>query len=398
MQKLIRYLVVLLAAQLLLAVAMSYTGPRLVTRPPDTPLFALTGHSVDHITIAGPDHKQLVLAHEGAGWVLPGTGDFPADGTRVDDFLQRLEGLKHGLAVATSAAAQSRFKVGDHDFERRVQLAQGKTTVATLYFGTSPGLRQVHARSQDDKAVYTTNFATYEAPLKAADWEDKHVLVLPASKIAAMTVAGLTLQRVPDAITAPAATPGKATSAATPAATPGKATSAATPAATPGKATTGTPAPATATTAPPAAPATPGTHWSAAGLAAGQIVNQSGANTLADRLAGLQIGSVLGRDAKPGYGLDQPVLDVRLTQQGGNKIEYRIGKQGNDFVLKASSRPEYFRLLPTTADGLIKAAHHDQLVQATPAPAATPPAATSTHPPATAPAAAPAATRKENTP
>ena len=68
-----------------------------------------------------------------------------------------------------------------------MQLEQGDSTVATLYFGTSPGLRQVHARSKTDKAVYTTNFATYEAPVKAADWEDKHVLELPRDKISAIT-------------------------------------------------------------------------------------------------------------------------------------------------------------------------------------------------------------------
>jgi hypothetical protein len=380
MQKMIRYLVVLLVAQLLLAVAMSYTGPSLATRPPNTPLFALTGHSVDRIVIDGPEHKQVVLAHKGAGWVLPGTGDFPADGTRVDAFLTRLEGLKHGLAVATSASAQQRFKVSAKDFERRVQLAQGKNTVATLYFGTSPGLRQVHARSQDDKAVYTTNFSTYEAPLKAADWEDKHVLALPSDKIAALTVGDLSLQRVPDAITVPAATPGKTASPA-PAPTP-----------TPGKVTAATPAPVTGSTTPP--PPAPGTHWSATGLADGQVVNQGGVNALADQLARLEIGSVLGREASPAYGLDKPALDIRLTRAGGDKVEYRIGKQGNDFVLKTSSRPEYFRLPGTAADDLIKAAQHDRLVQAAPAPSAQP-AAAPTHPPAAATAAG---TSREKTP
>lgn len=385
MQKMIRYLVVLLAAQLLLAVAMSYTGPRLVTRPPDTPLFALAGHSVDRIVIDGPDHKQVVLAHKGGGWVLPGSGNFPADGTRVDDFLHRLEGLKHGLAVATSDSARTRFKVSAGDFERRVQLEQGDTRVATLYFGTSPGLRQVHARSKDDKAVYTTNFATYEAPIKASDWEDKHVLALPRDKITAITVAGLTLQRVPDAITAPAARSGK-TASQPPA-----------PAAAAAPATAGTPPPA----APASSPAAPGTHWNAAGLTEGQAVNQAGANTLAERLASLDIGSVLGTASKPGYGLDKPLLDIHLTREGGDKIEYRLGKQGNDFVLKASSRPEYFRLLPTTADDLIKAANQNKLVQAAPAAAAaTPPAAPVPPPAAAGKAPAPTATgsRKEKTP
>jgi len=55
MEKTIRLLVILLAAQLLLAVGMSFTGPNLAAAHPNTPLFSLGGKQVDHLTIEGPD-------------------------------------------------------------------------------------------------------------------------------------------------------------------------------------------------------------------------------------------------------------------------------------------------------------------------------------------------------
>ena len=317
MRKMIGLLAVLLAAQLLLAVGLSYTGPDLAARRPDTPLFDLAGRSVDRLVIDGPDKQQLVLTRQGEDWVLPGNGGFPADSGKVKGLLERLQGLKHGLAVATTGGAQTRFKVSDAAFERRVQLAQGDETLATLYFGTSPGLRQVHARTKDDDAVYTTEFSNYEAPLKPGDWEDQAVLQFPRDEIESMDPGPVTLARAPDS-TAPA---------------------------------DGKPKPAA-------------TGWSGTGLGAGEAVNQASADDLASQLAGLTIGSVLGREARPDYGLDQPALVVRVTRRGGKTIEYRLGKHDKAYVLKASTRPEYFHLAANTAAALIRAAGRNQLVVA----------------------------------
>lgn len=326
MQKMIGVLAVLLAAQLLLAVGLSYTGPDLAARSPDTPLFDLGGRSVDRIVIEGTDKQQLVLARQGDGWVLPGDDNFPADRSKVSQLVERLRGLKHGLAVATTKGAQTRFKVSDTAFERRVQLAQGDETLATLYFGTSPGLHQVHTRTQDDDAVYTTAFANYEASVKPGDWEDQAVLQFPRDEIESMDLGQITLAHTP---TSPSASPSAGT------------------------------APAGEKKQPPA-----GVAWSGTGLAAGEAVNQASADDLARQLAGVTIGSVLGREAKPDYGLDKPALTVKVERRGGKAVEYRLGKHDNTYVLKASSRPEYFHLSANVADALLKAAGRNQLVVA----------------------------------
>ena len=180
MEKTIRILAIVLVAQLLLAVGMSLTGPNLAAAHPDTPLFTLGDQPVDHLTIEGPDSARVVLAKQGEGWVLPDNGGYPADKMRVDTLLSRLEGLQRGLPVATTSGALKRFKVSDESFERRVVLAHGDDTLATLYLGSSPGMHHVHARSSKDDAVYAVDFAVYEAPDKAADWEDKAILQFPA--------------------------------------------------------------------------------------------------------------------------------------------------------------------------------------------------------------------------
>ena len=321
MQKTMGMLGVLLAVQLVLAVSMSTTGPDLTAQRPDTPLLDLGGVAVDHLTIEGPDKQQVILARVGEDWLLPASDDFPADASKVNLLLERLKGLKRGLAVATSPGAKKRFRVSDEDFERRVLLGEGDETVATLYFGTSPGMRRVHARTGEDEAVYTTAFGTYDAPVKPEAWEDKSVLTIPQEEIEGIELGELALVRSQDTLAAEV-------------------------------------------DANVEKPIEEKTSWSGNGLMEDEMVNQGNAEALAQKLAGLTIGYMLGSEAKPEYGLDEPVLVLRVRRSGGVTIEYHFGKREkeNDYVLKVSNRPEYFRLPVYSVDALIEMATHEQLV------------------------------------
>ncbi len=181
----------LLAAQILLALGLNFTGPSLASNRTRTPLIALGKGTVDRITLEGPDKTEVVLAKVGSAWQLPGEGNFPADSTRVSGLITSLEGLKEGLPVATSADARNRFKVSDDAFERRIALAAKGKTLATIYFGTAPSMREIHARRADQSNVYSVQFATYQVPTKIGDWEDKAILQVPRRDIDAIDVAGL---------------------------------------------------------------------------------------------------------------------------------------------------------------------------------------------------------------
>jgi hypothetical protein len=330
MQKTIGLLAVLLAAQLALAVGMSLTGPELKAQQPDTPLLDLGEQTVDKITIEGSDNQKIAIVRKGQGWVLPAIGNFPADQSKVERLLEQLQGLKRGPAVATTEGALERFKVSDQDFERRLTLARDDETLATLYFGTSPGMRQVHARTSEDDAVYTARFGLYDAPVKAADWEDKAVLKIPADQIESISLAELTLRRANQSQNQ---SNSKGESA----------------------------------SMDDAGEASDQTAWTAEPLEDDATVNQEKADGLARKLADLTVGSVLGREARPEYGLETPALTLTVKREDGKTIEYRLGKhdEGDDYVLKVSSRPEYFRVPGYTAKPLIEAVDREHLLAST---------------------------------
>ncbi|MEN8762960.1 MAG: DUF4340 domain-containing protein [Thiogranum sp.] len=321
MQKTIGILAVLLVAQVGLTIGMSFTEPDLTAVRPDTLLLEFGERTVDRLTIEGSDNQKLTLARQGEDWVLVEKGRFPADQTKVDRLLNQLRGLQRGLAVATTDGAKRRFSVSDEAFERRITLAQGDETLATLYLGTSPGMRRVHARTGDDDAVYTVKFGVHDTPVKPGDWEDKTVLQIPREEIETISLADLTLSRIPDK--GSPVTPGEGDKQ-----TPDQ------------------------------------TSWSSDVLAEGESINQSNADALAEKLARLIIGTVIDPEADLDNGPEDPDLVIDLQRKDKQVIEYRLSKRDteNDYVLKSSSRPEYFRLPVYTGDALIKAASRQQLI------------------------------------
>ncbi|HEX5513261.1 MAG TPA: DUF4340 domain-containing protein [Gammaproteobacteria bacterium] len=312
MAKTIRVLALLLGGQLLAALGLSFTASDLAARPAAAPLLALDSAKVDRLVLTGSDGDSITLAKTSDGWRLSDQSGFPADGAKVDGLLARLTTLKHGPAVATSSAARPRFKVDDSSFERRIELAAGEQTLATLYLGTSPALRQTHARRAGDDAIYAVELASHDAPVTAEDWQDKGVLQFPATEVTAIRLPDLTLQRVPQQVDGNA---GEALTTLIWQATPE------------------------------------------------QPLDQAAADTLTGKLANLRIGSVLGREAKAEYRLDQPLLTLTVERQDTEAREYRLAKLADEsgYVLKVSNRPEYFRLPSYTGDGLVEATAREGL-------------------------------------
>ncbi|PIE00863.1 MAG: hypothetical protein CSA79_01990 [Thiothrix nivea] len=225
---------------------------------------------------------------------------FPANRSKVDGLLDKLAGLKHGLPVGVSADALTRFKVAENDFERRIQLQQGDNTVVDLYLGSGAGARQSHVRPADAEVVYTAAIGSYDAPAKISEWQDKTVLQLDEKTIQSVELATLKLEKVSkDKDTAPV--------------------------------------------------------WQAAELPAGQLLNQAAINEGLQPLWNLRFAEVLGQEAKPEYGLEAPVLTLRLTHEAGER-EYQFGQlnDSEDYVLKVSDRDDYFRIAGYIVEPLLK--------------------------------------------
>jgi len=331
MEKTIRLLGILLAAQLVLAAALFYADHSGGGTDADEarPLLEFDAASVDRISIDGPDEEQVTLTRIEGTWEVPAPGgEFPADVSRVEGLLADLARLDRGPAVATTASARERFEVAEEKFQRRIVLASGDEELGRLYVGTSPVMRKVHARAGQDDEIHLVDFAAYEAPTRAQDWQDKDVLELEADRIVAIEVGGLKLTRLTP--------PPPATEAAE------------------------------GGTSPDASPASTSlTGWRATGLGEGETLEQNGVDRLASLLSGLRIGEVLGREEQPGFGLAEPALVLRVELADGASREYRFGKERDKeaYVLKASSRPEYFGLAYFTANPIVEAAKRAALVE-----------------------------------
>ena len=78
--------------------------------------------------------------------------------------------------VAHSSAARQRFEVADYLFQRRITLSAGDEQLDTIYLGTSPGFRKVHARHAGSDAIRAIFFNVYDAPADDNDWVDPRLL------------------------------------------------------------------------------------------------------------------------------------------------------------------------------------------------------------------------------
>ncbi|NNJ84994.1 MAG: DUF4340 domain-containing protein [Gammaproteobacteria bacterium] len=329
MNKATGFLSVVLMAQLLLAGTLMFSVPDLAAVRPDTPLIELTDQSVDRLIIEGADNEKVVLRKASDRWTLPDHFGFPVENGKVAQLIEQLKSLQHGFPIATTSTALTRFKVTDKSFERRITLAQGNEVLKKIYLGSSPGIRRIHARTDENEAVYSVNFSAYQVPTKAENWEDKEILRFPQEDIEEIRVADLIIRQAP-------AEPAKE------------------------KKEKAEGAEKEEKSTPPKQPV-----WIAEGLGAGERLDEEGAAKLAGLLSGLRIARVMGIEPQAEYGLNAPRLSLSYRRKNAEIVEYVLGKaeSGTDFVLKASQREEYFRLDDYTVKPLLEAASRDKLAK-----------------------------------
>ncbi len=184
----------LLIAQIVLAVVLNAGSDPYTAFTPNEKLAGFEPAQIDTMLIETTDEK-VVLKKVNGKWQLPELDNFPADQSKAVQLLDTLAELKKGWPVATTTGAAKRFKVDDDEFERRITLEDEGNTVAQLYFGTSPGLRKVHARMASENDIVTIGFSLFEAEADSDDWIDNKILKLDEKKIVRAEFPGFTLQR-----------------------------------------------------------------------------------------------------------------------------------------------------------------------------------------------------------
>lgn len=168
----VKILAILLAAQLVLWLFLQSTGARPVDESPALLDASILEGTALNLNIADAEGNKASFAKQGDGWQL--ASGLPVDGAKAEKLLAKLAGLRLSWPASTKADAHQRFEVADDNFQRKLQITSDGGE-STLYFGTSPGYQQVHARGEGD-SVFAVKVANHEMPALADDWLDKSLL------------------------------------------------------------------------------------------------------------------------------------------------------------------------------------------------------------------------------
>ncbi len=303
MKKWIFILSGLLAAQLVLAMILNLTGEDYSTFQAEEKLLSFDRQAVDGLRIEDGTNSLVLRKQEGK-WVLPENGDFPASQPDVKRLLDKLGALDKGWPVAKTRSAARRFMVDDEQFERKLVLIADDAALATLYVGSSPGFRKVYVRPGDADAVFTVDFNTWEANAKTADWIDTDILALDQSSVQRLEMPGITMQRQDGRL-------------------------------------------------------------QVMNLDEQEQTNVAESRALLGKITGLRIQSLLGTEMEPEYRQDEPVLELRITTEGGGVLDYRFSKpqDATYYVLKRSDLDYYFEVAEHTLNP-VREATRETLVQA----------------------------------
>ncbi len=140
----------------------------------EDPLVTFDVDSLDHIRVSGMEAHPIDLSRQADLWRMP--NDLQVDSSRIDSLMEVLRSDRWTWPVASTDEAAERFEVTEEAFQRKLELSSDDEILATLYLGTSPSFRRIHARESDSEKIYSIELATYDLPLDREDWLDKTLI------------------------------------------------------------------------------------------------------------------------------------------------------------------------------------------------------------------------------
>lgn len=172
----IKALLALLLVQCAITALMYWPADMMAGMRDKRPLIAFNADLLDEVYISDRNDNEVVLLRKGNSWVLPELEELPVDDGMIKDLIDALAYQSHGRPVADSVPARQRFQVAAYHYQRRLTLIGEGDLLGTIYLGTSPGFRRVHARNDNGDAIYSIKFNNFDAPAAAASWLQRSLL------------------------------------------------------------------------------------------------------------------------------------------------------------------------------------------------------------------------------
>lgn len=173
-------LLLVLLIQCGITAILFWPDQRAANRPTNPPLTSFSIDEIDEIRIGDDFDNEVVLIRSAEQWLLPELEDLPADSAKVRSLLQRISGEQEAWPIAQSSAARQRFQVADYYYQRRLALFSAGQALDTLYLGTSPRFRKVHARNDRQDAIYSITLSTFDTPATSGAWLEPNLLQVRA--------------------------------------------------------------------------------------------------------------------------------------------------------------------------------------------------------------------------
>jgi hypothetical protein len=301
MKRHIQILTILLIIQIGLT-AIAFWPRSAETSEVGTPLLGdITSESIRQIEIEDGDGDTITLANSEDGWVIPELDNFPVLAEKVDTLIAGLLEIRTDRLITRTESSHRQLKVASDEFERKIILSSGETSLRTVYIGSSPSFGSAHVRLEGEEETYLTNaIAAYQANADAASWIDTVY-----QRVAAEDIQAIRLENANGTWDFEKDEEG---------------------------------------------------NWSLAGLGAGEELNASTMSTIETRATSISMTEPLGMEVQESYGLDEPqsTLVIETEEKTITLLVGAYDEESDTYVVSSSESPYYVRVSAFTANPLVE--------------------------------------------
>jgi hypothetical protein len=134
------------------------------------------------------DQPAVDLVKRGSDWQLASHFDYPADGSKVTDLLDKVIAIRTRGPIASGKARQKQLEVADDDYQRKLVITAGGKDI-TMYVGASAGARQTSVRLAGSNDVHgAAGLSAFAVGATASAWIDTSYFKVEKEQISSIEV------------------------------------------------------------------------------------------------------------------------------------------------------------------------------------------------------------------